>query len=79
MLVSSIIDDGGATAALIEAEGVRYEFLETDITAPGAPRQVVDACVERLGSLDILINSAGIWRRSWTLAGPSGTRRSPST
>jgi NAD(P)-dependent dehydrogenase (short-subunit alcohol dehydrogenase family) len=58
--VPSIIDDDGATAALIEAEGVRYEFLKTDITAPGVPEQVVAACVERLGSIDILINSAGV-------------------
>jgi NAD(P)-dependent dehydrogenase (short-subunit alcohol dehydrogenase family) len=56
----SIVDDDGATRQMIEAEGVRYEFVQTDITAPGAPRQVVAACEERLGPLDILINSAGI-------------------
>ena len=60
VLVPSIVDDGGATAALIEAEGVRYEFLKTDITAPGAPGQVVATCVQRLGSLDILVNCAGV-------------------
>ena len=59
LFVPSIIDDE-STAKLIEAEGVRYEFMKADITAPGVPRQVIDACVERLGSVDILINSAGI-------------------
>jgi NAD(P)-dependent dehydrogenase (short-subunit alcohol dehydrogenase family) len=60
VFVPSIIDDDGSTRQMIEAEGGRYEFMKTDITAPDAPKQIVDACVERLGSLDILINSAGI-------------------
>jgi NAD(P)-dependent dehydrogenase (short-subunit alcohol dehydrogenase family) len=60
VFVPSIVDDDGTTRALIEAEGVRYEFTQADITEPGVPRQVVDACVERLGSIDILVNSAGI-------------------
>jgi len=60
VLVPSIVDDDGSTRALIEAEGVRYEFMQADITAPGAPKEIVDACVDRFGSLDILINSAGI-------------------
>ena len=60
VLVASIVDDDGATRAMIEAEGVRHEFLKIDITAPGAPRLVIDDCVERLGSIDILVNSAGV-------------------
>ncbi len=60
VLVPSIIDDDGSTKQMIEAEGVRYEFMKADITAPGAPAQIVDACVERFGSIDILVNSAGV-------------------
>ena len=60
VLVPSIVDDDGSTKEMIEAAGGRYEFMKADITAPGAPEQVIDACVERLGSIDILINSAGI-------------------
>ena len=60
VLVPSIIDDEGTTREIIEAEGVRYEFMQADITLPGTPKHVVDNCVERLGSVDILINSAGI-------------------
>lgn len=60
VLVPSIVDDGGATGELIEAEGVRYGFLEVDITAPDVPKRVVDACAERFGSVDILVNSAGV-------------------
>jgi len=60
VFVPSIVDDDGATREMIEAEGVRYEFMQTDITAEGASRRIVDACVDRLGSVDILINSAGV-------------------
>ncbi len=60
VLAPSIVDDGGVTKELIEAEGARYVAMETDITSPGAPRAVVDACVDELGSLDILVNSAGV-------------------
>lgn len=56
----SIVEDDGATGALVEAEGVRYESMTADITAPGVPGQVVAACVERFGSVDILVNSAGV-------------------
>jgi NAD(P)-dependent dehydrogenase (short-subunit alcohol dehydrogenase family) len=60
VMVPSIIDDDGSTGEMIAAEGVRYEFLKADITAPGAPAQIIAACVEGLGSVDILVNSAGI-------------------
>jgi 2-deoxy-D-gluconate 3-dehydrogenase len=60
VFVPSILDDAGETRALVEARGVRYEFAEIDITREGAPRAVVDACVDRLGAVDVLVNSAGI-------------------
>jgi NAD(P)-dependent dehydrogenase (short-subunit alcohol dehydrogenase family) len=60
VLVPSIVDDDGSTGPLVEATGGRYEFMKADITAAGAPAQIIDACVERFGSLDILINSAGV-------------------
>ena len=60
VLVPSIIDDDGSTGALIEAEGSRYEFMKADITAPDAPEKIIATCVERLGSVDILVNCAGV-------------------
>jgi NAD(P)-dependent dehydrogenase (short-subunit alcohol dehydrogenase family) len=60
VLAPSIVEDDGATQVMVEAEGVRYESLAADITAPGVPALIVDTCVERFGSLDILVNSAGI-------------------
>jgi NAD(P)-dependent dehydrogenase (short-subunit alcohol dehydrogenase family) len=60
MFVPSIIDDDGSTREVVEAEGVRYEFMQGDITEAGTPKRIVDACVEQLGSVDILVNSAGV-------------------
>jgi NAD(P)-dependent dehydrogenase (short-subunit alcohol dehydrogenase family) len=67
VLVPSIIDDmdtdpgdGGTTREMVEATGVRYEFMRADITEAGTPKRIVDTCMERLGSVDILINSAGV-------------------
>lgn len=60
LFVPSIMDDDGATGPLVEAHGGRYEFMKADVTRPGAPAEIVAACVDRLGSLDILVNSAGV-------------------
>ena len=60
VFVPSLADDDGSTRALVEAAGAHYEFMEADITTDGVPAQVIAACVERLGSVDVLINSAGI-------------------
>ena len=60
VFVPSLLDDDGSTRAMIEAEGVRYEFMQADITETGAPERIVGECVARCGSIDILINSAGL-------------------
>ena len=58
--VPSLADDDGTTRALIEDAGRRYVFREADISRRGVPAEVVDDCLQQLGSLDILVNSAGI-------------------
>jgi NAD(P)-dependent dehydrogenase (short-subunit alcohol dehydrogenase family) len=60
VFVASLIDDDGSTRSMVEAAGARYGFLEIDVTAAGAPAAIVDACVEQLGSVDIVVNSAGV-------------------
>ena len=60
VFVPSMVDDDGTTGPLVAATGGRYEFLKIDITQPGSAALVVDTCVERFGSIDILVNSAGI-------------------
>ena len=55
-----LTDDDGTTRRLIERAGRRMEFAVADITQAGVPAAIVQRCVETLGSVDILVNSAGI-------------------
>jgi NAD(P)-dependent dehydrogenase (short-subunit alcohol dehydrogenase family) len=60
VFVPSIIDDDNETREMVEAQGVRYQYMQADITETGSPKRIVDTCVEQLGSVDILVNSAGV-------------------
>lgn len=60
IFVASFADDDGTTQKLIEGVGVKYEYMNADISIKGVPKKIVEACVERLGSIDILVNCAGI-------------------
>lgn len=60
ILVAGLDEDDGTTARLIAERGQRMVFLKADITQPEAAAHVVDTCVEEFGSIDILVNSAGI-------------------
>lgn len=59
VLAASIMPDDGVTEQLVTDAGSRYVYLRADITAEGGPKQVVDACVEEFGGVDILVNCAG--------------------
>ncbi|WP_394618166.1 SDR family oxidoreductase [Lentzea sp. JNUCC 0626] len=60
VFVPSLVDDEGETQKLVEAQGQRFASMTADITQPGACASVVDACFEQFGSVDIVVNSAGI-------------------
>ncbi|AUS94981.1 oxidoreductase [Clostridium thermosuccinogenes] len=60
ILMPSIMPDDPEFNRLIEAEGVKVVYMYADITKPGVPRQIVEKCVEVFGSVDILVNCAGI-------------------
>jgi len=60
IFVPSIADDDGSTKALIEATGQKYFFMKADITAAGTPKKIMAECINQFGSIDILINSAGM-------------------
>jgi NAD(P)-dependent dehydrogenase (short-subunit alcohol dehydrogenase family) len=55
-----LAEDDGTTRRLIEQAGRRLEFVVADLTHKGVPAAVARSCVDTLGSLDILVNSAGI-------------------
>ena len=48
-----------ATAADIEAAGGWAFAMPLDITAPDAPRRIVEAAVAEFGRIDVLVNNAG--------------------
>lgn len=60
VMAVSIMDDGGQTKELIEKENVKYELVIADITKDGECQRVVEKCVEVFGSVDILMNNAGM-------------------
>ncbi len=60
MFAVGLAEDDGTTRRLIEGAGRRMEFMVGDITQPGLPAVIVRRCVETLGSVDILVNSAGV-------------------
>lgn len=60
IFMPSIMPDDPEYNQLIEAEGGKAIYMEADITQPGVPRRIVETCVKELGSVDILINCAGI-------------------
>ena len=51
--------DGGIVD-LARAEGVEAEIYNKDITVQGAAEEIVERAVARFGSVDILVNSAGL-------------------
>lgn len=49
-------------AGELKAKSIECSYLAQDITQPGAPQRLVDAAAEKWGTVDILVNSAGINR-----------------
>ncbi len=60
VFIPSLVDDDGQTAAMITDESVSSTFMQVDITEDGAPALIVEKCLQTYGSVDILVNSAGI-------------------
>lgn len=56
----SVSDDNEETKKMIEAEGVRYHLMITDITKEGACKEVAEECIHTFRKIDILMNNAGI-------------------
>ncbi|MEO0367151.1 MAG: SDR family NAD(P)-dependent oxidoreductase [Pseudomonadota bacterium] len=60
IFVPSIVAGQGETKRLVEAKGSRYHYANVDITAEGVAQQSVLDCQQLYGSVDILVNCAGI-------------------
>jgi NAD(P)-dependent dehydrogenase (short-subunit alcohol dehydrogenase family) len=53
---SALVEVGAA----VDRDGGRSATLAADVTAPDAPRRIVDAALHRFGGLTTLVNAAGI-------------------
>lgn len=60
IMAVSIMEDDGETKQWVEDCGTEYKYVLADITADGECKRVVDECVNTWGSVDILVNCAGI-------------------
>jgi len=60
VMAASIMDDDDKTRQWVEDSGVAYKYVYSDITLNGECKRVVDECVAAWGSIDILVNCAGI-------------------
>ena len=54
------VDKLGRTAELVEAAGRTAVSVATDVASPEACQALVDAAMQELGRVDVLINNAGI-------------------
>ena len=60
VFIASLVEDDHQTEAMIADVGVSSKFMQADITQNGVPAEIVEDCLSAFGSVDILVNSAGI-------------------
>ena len=57
-------DDARRTVRALEARGARATALRADLRTPAAARRVVEQTAAAFGQLDVLVNSAAVFRRT---------------
>lgn len=60
IMAFAYVDDDGTTRQLIEGCGVKYTFMQGDISEEGICEKIAKNCVDIFGSIDVLVNCAGI-------------------
>jgi NAD(P)-dependent dehydrogenase (short-subunit alcohol dehydrogenase family) len=54
-------EGGTPTVDVINEAGGEAQFVQTDVTDRDDIRETVDAAVDAYGSLDVMVNNAGVW------------------
>ena len=55
-------EEAQATVSEIRALGCEAEAVRADVSVPADVKRLVEACAERFGRLDVLVNSASLFR-----------------
>ncbi|MBW8898942.1 MAG: 2-dehydro-3-deoxy-D-gluconate 5-dehydrogenase KduD [Massilia sp.] len=63
-IVAAGRSDASETAAMIEALGRGFQFVEADFSTTEPVQRVIDVATDLRGRLDIVVNNAGIIRRA---------------
>ena len=68
VVIGDILDEEGeATSASIEVDGGRCRFVHLDVTREADWEEAVSEAVSQFGSLDVLVNNAGIGSSSFQI------------
>ncbi|MFD1718453.1 SDR family NAD(P)-dependent oxidoreductase [Georgenia deserti] len=62
VVVADVIDEGDALARELSEAGSEVSFVRTDVGDEQAVGALADACRERYGHVDVLVNNAGIYQ-----------------
>jgi len=60
LVVDQKLQAGEGVLARVRAAGGKAEFLDMDVSAEGAAEEMAARCVERFGSLNVLLANAGV-------------------
>lgn len=60
----SSASDAAATCADVEARGRQVLAVQADVARADQVQALIDAAVARFGRLDVLVNSASLWKRT---------------
>lgn len=67
LLIPSFLPGDDESIQLLEKQGTSVEVMQVDVTETGAPKQIIEKCVNKFGSVDILVNNAGICKSNSVL------------
>lgn len=60
IFMPSIMPDDAEFSQTLQDRGAKTFYMHADITKDGVPQEIIDTCVKEFGSVDILVNCAGI-------------------
>jgi NAD(P)-dependent dehydrogenase (short-subunit alcohol dehydrogenase family) len=60
VIAEKVASRGRRAAEMLRAQDGEAAFVHTDVAGPGAVERAVSAALRRFGSLDVVVNNAGI-------------------